>query len=585
MKTKKGIYTLTVVTMLILSVIFLNSFHWSYKAISKRKILVGAIVFFLIVIVPILSVKIEVLYRLIKQGILGVENLAKRMKEKKKKIANFVGKAVIIIFLAGLATYLVSRFVLRTEFNLYLFYTLLAIALIGLFSTFLWKNAAGSPEKIFVVIAVTLGIFCIGVTPNRVGISWDDEIHYARTLEISNFLNGIMYKADEKNIAEYADNIYAHSGFDRETSSTYTEDLETLYASKEWSEHGFVNYGVWSVAYIPSAIGIMLARGLGLSYAGVFNMGRAFNLFMYVWLIYMSIKRVKYGKVLIAAIGLIPTTIFMASSYSYDPWVTGFTILGFSYFVAELQDDAPMENKNILIMIGAILLGCMPKATYFPLLFPLLFLPAKKFKTLKQRKTYYLSIIGAGVFLVATFMLPMLIKGPGVGDYRGGADVNSTEQIKFILQNPLLFAKILFNFELRYISSANMEPMLQRFAYVGEGWFCGIVSYLLVALTFLDRGKSEKNYVIVKGTGLIGCVVAIILSTMALYISFTAVGADTVAGMQGRYVIPTIYPALCAIGLGGVSHKINKSAFACVPMLLIAVTFIYNMYKLCVIPY
>lgn len=584
-KGKKAVYVLALVSMLVLMAIFTNSFYWPYEEISKRKILVGVIVFVGIVVVPILVVKLRPCYQIVEKGLCNIKRNIENIKKSKKTILGFAGYGFGGIAMSGIITFLVSRYVLQTSYNTRMFYTMLAILGLMLPVIYMWKNAGLNPEKVFVVISLVLGLFCISVTPCRVGVSWDDEIHYARTLEISNALNGIMYQADEKNIIEYADNIYARTGYDKQTDSLYMEELEAIYAEKAWSAHKFTNYNVWSVGYIPSAIGILLGRGLGLSYAGVFNMGRAFNLFMYVWLIYMAIKRVKYCKVLIAAIGLIPTTIFMASSYSYDPWVTGFTILGFSYFFAELQEETPIQNKNILIMVGAIILGCMPKATYFPVLFPLLFLPKKKFKSAKQRKYYYFAIIGAGLFLVATFMLPMLISGPGTGDSRGGSDVNSTEQIKFILQNPLTYAKILLKFELDYISLGNAGPMLQRFAYVGEGYLYSTVGLLLAVLAFLDRGEDEKNHLIVKGTGLVGCIAAVVLSTTALYISFTPVAAGTVAGMQARYLVPTIYPALYSLGNGGTTHKINKNAFVCVPMLLIAITFVCNMFKLCVLHY
>ncbi len=168
-----------------------------------------------------------------------------------------------------------------------------------------------------------------------------------------------------------------------------SRSLKKLYKEKLVDAHQFSYYDVWSVAYVLSAIGILLGRGIGLSYAGVFNLGRFCNLLMYTILIALAIKRVQYGKVLISTIGLIPTTIFMASCYSYDPWVIGFTILGFSYFFAELQNDEFLEIKNMIIMIGTLTLGCVPKAIYFPLLF----LPKKKIKDSKQRKWYYTLVI------------------------------------------------------------------------------------------------------------------------------------------------------------------------------------------------
>lgn len=584
-KNRKQVYILVLLVMAILMAVFANSFYWPYEEFSKRKFLVGLIVFCGVVIVPVLAVTIEEFYRRVKKYIHCVNCIAEKIWERKKRVAFFLCIALVGMGLSWVATYIVSRFMLQTEYNLHLFYTIVAVGAIVLFAIFMWKNAAQKPESIFVVIALILGIFCIGVTPDRVGVSWDDEIHYARTLEVSNFLNGIMYEADEKNIREYVDNIYARTGYDRQSDHRYREELENVYEAKEWNAHEFSDYAVYSVSYIPSAIGIILARGLGLSYIGVFNMGRFFNLIMYVLLIYLAIKRIKYGKILIATIGLIPTSIFMAASYSYDPWVTGFTILGFAYFFAELQDDKPLENKNILIMIGAITLGCFPKATYFPMLFPLLFIPKKKFNSSKQRGFYYLMVVGAGAILVSTYLLPMLINGAGTGDFRGGPDVNSTEQIRFILNNPLEYAKILLKFDLDYVALANSGSMLQKFAYVGNGYLYSTVGLTLVVMAFLDRGENEKNYIRIKGAGLLGCTAAIIVSTTALYVSFTAVASGTVAGMQGRYIVPTIYPALYSLGIGGITHKINKNAFVCVPMLLIAITFIGNMAYFCVIGY
>lgn len=584
-KGKKTVYLLVLVSMLIVMAVFLNSCYWPYEEISKRKMVVGIIISFCIFILPILMVKINILYELAWKVLHLICDMGKTVRKNKKRILFFVCVTMIVFGASCVATHILSKFVFRTSYNIYLFYTLCALGGIGVSVRVLWRNAGQNVHVIFATIALVMGIFCIGVTPNRVGVSWDDEVHYANTLEIANVFSGIMYVADEKNIVDYGNNIYGRVGYDRKSNVEYAEQLEGSYESKEWSSHEFSNYGVWSVAYIPSAIGIILGRGLGLSYAGVFNLGRLCNLIMYIILISLAIKRMKYAKVLIAVIGLIPTMIFMASSYSYDPWVVGFTILGFSYFFAELQEDEPLKTKDIVIMLGSLAMGCLPKAIYFPILFPLLFMPKKKFKSTTQRRIYYLAIIGIGLFLVCTFLLPILINGAGSGDARGGEGVNSTEQIKFILTNPLAYAKILLEFELGYVALANSATMLQKFAYVGDGYFYSVISLMLAVLTFLDRDNNEKNYNSIRIAGVSGCAIAIILSTTALYVSFTAVGLDTILGMQARYMIPTIFPALYLLGGGGVTHKINKNAFVCVPMLVVAFTFICNMIKLCVLCY
>lgn len=582
-KNEKKIYLVVLLIMIFSMAIFANSFYWPYEEFSVRKLLVYIIVLFGIVVIPILSVKINMLYKGIRKILKCMLSVIEKARRNKKRVI-FIACLLMLCFgLAYGATYLVSLLVLRTAFNVRLLYVILALIGIVFCLIVNWTNAAQKPEKIFAIFALILGLFCIGVTPDRVGVSWDDQIHYGKALEISNFLNGIKYEAEFNNIANAP--FYYGTGYDRESDYAYIEEIEAIYETKSCELHEFKEYGIWSFAYIPSAVGILLARGLDLSYIGVFNMGRLFNLLMYIGLVYFAIKRIKYGKVLIAAIGIIPTTIFMAASYSYDPWVIGFTILGFAYFFAELQEDAPLQNKNAMIMIGAITIGCLPKAIYFPLLFPLLFMPKKKFKSKKQRKYYYLAILGLGVFLIATFLLPMIIGGAGTGDSRGGSEVNSTEQIKFILKNPIKYIKVLYNFGLDFIALERSAKMLQGFAYAGTGHFYSIVGMTLTVLAFLDRGEHEKNLYTVKGMTLFANTVAMVLASTALYISFTAVGSETIAGMQGRYLIPTIYPALYSIGVGGTTNKINKNAFVCVPLLIIALTFIYNLTEFCVIHY
>ena len=586
LKEKRGVYISVLITVLVFATIFLNSFYWPYEEISKRKIFVWTMAVGATIVIPILSVKVPVLCQFIQKIGQFILNGLAWLKKTKTRIIWFCIIIFLGVVLSNVATQVISVKVLNTEFNPKMFETFIALVILIVAMSFIWKVASEHRECAFVIIALIMGIFSISVTPNRVGISWDDEVHYRKTLEIANVLNGITYLADERNIEEYANNIYTYVGYDRKSAIQYEKELSVSYEEyKEWSPRQFREYGVWSVAYVPAAVGIILARGLGLSYLNVFNAGRLINLMGYVFLIYLSMRRVKHGKMIIATIGLIPTSIFMAASYSYDWWVTGFTILGFSYFFAELQEESKLTNKNMIIMLGALMLGCLPKAIYFPMLFPLLFMPRAKFKDSKQQKWYCMLIIGVGVLLVASFLLPRFIHGNGTDDARGGTEVNSTEQVLYILQNPAVYAKMLLDFLKYYISPQSTGPMLQRLAYIGEGEFYGVVSVLLVVVAFLDRGDTFKRNYIVRSAGIIGCVVALVLSTTALYISFTAVGANTVAGMQGRYMIPFFFPTLYCLGVGGVQHRINKNAFVCLPMIIISLTFIYNMFTLCVLRY
>lgn len=582
LQERKKDFVVVFLFMAVLSVVFLNSFYWPHKGIGERKIVAGFIAFFIAFVIPVMAISIENLYKIVARILGKIKALLVKIREDKKNVIFCCALIMGMVVISSALTKMVSAYIWKTRFNIHLLYMFLTMSAILLGLIYLWKEKVFKAENIFVLLAVALGVFSIGVTPDWTGVSWDDEIHYARALELSNVLNDVMYKADEINIGEYTIKIGEHLGYERNSYVQNRDRLDAIYESKELVSHEFTYFNFSSVSSIPSAIGIILGRGLNLSYTSVFNMGRLFNLLPYIVLFYLAIKRLKYGKVLAACIGLIPTSIFMASSYSYDSWVTAFTVLGFAYFIRELQEETYVTYKSMIIMIGSLTLGCLPKAIYFPLLFPLLFMPTKKFKDKKQQKVYYAMVIGAALFLIGTFLLPMLIGGTGTGDARGGTEVNATEQIKFILHNPWQYAKILYQFLLSYISIGNAGAMLQKFSYVGDGGYYGIVCLILAVVAFLDTEDTDNNHTLVKGMALLANTGVIVLASTALYIDFTAVASTTIAGVQGRYLIPTIFPALYSLGWCGTKHKINKNAFACVPMLIIASTFIYNMYLFCI---
>ena len=234
---------------------------------------------------------------------------------------------------------------------------------------------------------------------------------------------------------------------------------------------------------------------------------------------------------------------------SYDYWVIGFTTLGYSFFISELQNrDKKLEYKNMIMMNICFLLGIAPKAIYFVLMFVLLFMPKDKFVDKKQRKIYYTLIVGVAVFLMMTFLLPMLIGSSGTGDTRGGEDVNSIEQIKYILSNPGEYTGTLLNFLKEYLD--------------------------------LDYEKKIKMPC-VRGAYFFSAAVCIILVATALYVSFTEVGANYIAGCQPRYLLPILFPTAYFIGVDGVQTKINKNVMTVVSISIMSYFFMAGMWNTC----
>ena len=456
-KENRRNYIVTLVTMSILMLIFYKSFYWKSNGIGERKILEGIIIFVGVVVVPFCAVQFSIINSWIKKKIDWILECIRYVVVNWKKIVGFTGCIVIITGLSYGICCLLDQYYYHTEYNMYRFLLITVFNIVLFCVCAMRKYFEKKPETAFLIAALTLGLLFIKMAPPTVGISWDDQIHYKRTLHLSNALNGIMYEADQKNIDECVYRVGEHLGFDRTSKQMISEEYNRLYEKRGTVARSFEKSSIVDISYLPSAIGIIFARGLGLSYTNIFRMGKLFNLLMYVFLFYFAIKKIPQGKMLVATFGLIPSVVFMASSYSYDSWLVGWIVLGYSYYFSALQQNSIRQIRDIIIAALAITLGCFPKAVYFPLLFPLLFIPKDKVDDSKQRSFYKIVVIICGLILVASIILPMLVDPQAKDDIRGGANVSAMGQINFILSSPLYYAKLLFTFLSSYLAIENMS--------------------------------------------------------------------------------------------------------------------------------
>ena len=111
------------------------------------------------------------------------------------------------------------------------------------------------------------------------------------------------------------------------------------------------------------------------------TLGRVPNLLLYAFAIYLGMKKLKSGKMILAVLAFMPTNLFIATNYSYDYLVNSLSMLGIAYFVSEMQQpDKPISLKDNVVMCGSIALACVPKQIYAPLLLVPFFLRKNNFE-------------------------------------------------------------------------------------------------------------------------------------------------------------------------------------------------------------
>ena len=160
----------------------------------------------------------------------------------------------------------------------------------------------------------------------------------------------------------------------------------------------------------------------------------------------------------------------------------------------DMQDPLKKEKltlKDACLMLGAMLIGCGPKAIYFLMLFPFLFIPKSKFESASQCKKYRWACVIVATVILLSFMLPFIFASDIKTDLRGGADVSAGGQVKFILTNPLEYTKILLTFMVEYLEPERALFHSVFYAYVGSPAiiFETIAIGLILFCTFVDKSR------------------------------------------------------------------------------------------------
>lgn len=400
------------------------------------------------------------------------------------------------------------------------------------------------PESFFALLALSYGLYLCVFSPLK-SVSWDEQIHYERAIYATQGNAAIFTSADESII-----NLTAVSSNSEHDSLEIALTLDKEERTNPIQIHSEGSNGLSTVAYLPNAIGIWAGRILALPFPAVFVLGKISNLVFYLAVVYFAMRRLLRGKMIFMIIALFPTAIFLASHYSYDPWVIAFIALGTAYFLGALQrPDEKLTLREAVIIILAPLIGILPKAAYFFVVLLPLSMPEAKFSDHKHAVKFRFAVISAFAVAMVLTVYPVIYsiirpEEASLSDLRGGSNVNGVEQIKYIFSNPIEYTKTLLRFLWNYISPENSAGYISFLAYMG-GTGAHTVAYAsLWAATAIDFAGDESKS---KNRRIRLFTITVLFFTLcttasALYITFTPVRESGINGYQPRYLLPLMFP-------------------------------------------
>lgn len=462
-----------------------------------------------------------------------------------------------------------------SEFNIYRYviieFILLTISLIYIFRNIVFDKV----EYLFIIIATGVGLTQILITPCITRYSWDDQIHYERIYTLFSKEYKVTEAYDFSLNARDKITDFPTTIEDIKMINNYMNSNNKKIVSTKLNEMSYISYDYFT--YIPSAIVVNMCRLLNLPYTMIFILGKITILLIYISIMYYAIKNAKVGKRLLLVLGLLPSTIFLASQYSRDSIITAGIYLGISTFMNCYCGYNKMDKKNILIFVFSILIASLSKPIYIPTLLLILILPSKRFE--KRKKSNYIKTLIICLFLLmmSTFVFPTVTDSSLISDIRGG-DTSTKRQLQLILEQPISFIKVFVGY-VRYAlfnHTIGSEPfgLWFKFGTIQNSTYYINLLLVLYAAFLGDFGNikidGKCKTVLFSINLFIFCLIC-----GSMYLSYTPVATDTIIGAQPRYYIPLLYGFLLCLKSNNIKNNISNKKFG----IIVSIIMMYILYS------
>ena len=316
-----------------------------------------------------------------------------RNNEKAVRTLPFFLCGIFLVVICGLYG-AVSALNAAAQFKdnlLFVLYELLfpASVITALFAALLWSRKGDRMYRAYAFSAMVLGVLYLAVMP---GLSAPDELsHYSTAYRISSNMmledplirpagltavravdypledmNGVktpLVPDDEESVPEVLGNPV------KQTTYRAVKDWDKRYAfSTKPVASAIPEVHTTPVFYLPQAIGFSIARALGLGTMGLLFLGKFLNLCCYVALTALAVRTTPLGKGWFAAAGLLPMSVSLAASLSYDAGLIG-TVFLFTALIFKLAYGAEEIRARELFALCALAALFGPcKLVYAPLI-------------------------------------------------------------------------------------------------------------------------------------------------------------------------------------------------------------------------
>lgn len=296
------------------------------------------------------------------------------------------------------------------------------------------------------------------------------------------------------------------------------------------SKHPNRSNQYFPLLYLPQATGMRVALWIHLPAYDGWQLSRVSNFLAFALIWGFAIVLAPRGRMLLAFIGALPLTVFMASSLMIDGTVMALSALFAAMLVRCTWEGHRLSNAQLAgFAVVGMLLVCA-KTVYSPILLVVLALPRC---TLTKHRKAWLSAIWV--------MMALLIFVPWYTNYSGTLAVaNIGDNLRFTATRPLRVIAVILNNAFRVFAHLP-QPVMAQVIAVSLIWLAMLAFYRSSTNTrgFRSLMPEPRYTAIAVMSGFIT------ISAMMLFLCLTwnnlyTLQGYSISGFQERYLFPLL---------------------------------------------
>ena len=417
-------------------------------------------------------------------------------------------------------------------------------------------------RNIYMLVVFILGLFyMITFLPF---VSPDEPSHYLSAYRISNVLLGKIGQLGDNRLLMRAEDYFFYEQrkivLNPEYYMQITEGMHPFIQKAGFviTNGPMVTNAIFS--YCVTGLGIAVARILRLSADMTFYFGRLFNLLFFLLVMRHLMKKIPFGRTALFAVSVMPLTLHMLGSYTYDISIFCFVGLFVTQVMCMICQPDKISRRDFSLCIFYGILMAPSKLVYIPLLFLVFLIPAKNLSRFpkKARKMKW-RVIVTGILSAVLVMVIVNLLGADPAIRKMVEENNSVNMvswarsegytISWILQNPIEYA-------LMCIRTVITMVDYYFFTLIGNslGWLdvgiqqvCTVISFMLLYLSInIQDDASGHIHIGLRKKMVISaiCACTVLITFAAMTLDWTPLSYNYILGVQGRYFIPLMIPVI-----------------------------------------